>query len=113
MIAAGRMRHVIQIQALTHVRDTGGGDAPTWATITNGERPAEFKPVSSRERFGSMQLQDELLYEAKTRYLSGVTTKHRLLLKGDTRVFDIVGVVNWNERNVQLSILCVERKAVD
>jgi SPP1 family predicted phage head-tail adaptor len=111
--AAGRMRHVIQIQVLTHVRDTGGGDAPTWATITDGERWAEFKPVTSRERFASMQVQDEVLYEAKTRYLAGVTTKHRLLLKDDTRVFDIIGVVNWAERNVELSLVCVERKAVD
>lgn len=106
---AGRLRHTIQIQAKSISRDSGGGAVETWSTITNGERPAEVVPIGSREAFVEQQLQESVTHKIRTRYLSGVTTKHRVLF--GTRVFDIQSVINWGERDIELALMCVERKA--
>ena len=108
---AGRLRHIITIQAKTSVVDTGGGDVPTWAAITNGERPADVRPVSGTERNDASQLQHVVSHKITTRYVSGVTTKHRVLF--GSRIFDIIDVINWGERSRDLSLMCLERMATD
>jgi len=102
---------LISIQTKTHAADTGGGDVPTWSTITDGTRPADIRPVSGPERFDADQLQQVVSHKVVTRYIAGVTTKHRILF--GSRVFDIVDVINWGERDRELALMCLERVATD
>ena len=108
---AGRMRHWVEVQAGTVSRDAGGGAASTtWTTITDGARWAEVRPASSSERYDGQQLQELVTHEIRTRYLSGITIKHRVLF--GARLFDIQSVINWGERNSELMLRCIERMAV-
>ena len=42
------------------------------------------------------------------RYVSGVTTEHRLLMVDQNRVFNIEAALNRNEQNQELEIEAVE-----
>ena len=110
---AGRLDKRIRIQELTHSRDTGGGDVPTWTTVTNGDRWAEIMPLSGNESYVGQQLQGVVTHKVTTRYLAGVTNKNRIFVVNDSRVFDIHHAINWGERERELSMLCTERKATD
>jgi SPP1 family predicted phage head-tail adaptor len=106
---AGKLRHTISIQSRSITRDAGGGAVDTWATVTDGTRPAEVRPISSGERFSDQQLQEVVTHRISCRWLSGITTKHRILF--GTRAFDIQSVINWSERDRELTMFCVERLA--
>lgn len=108
-VAAGKLRDWVTIQSVAVTRDAGGGAVETWSDITDGERPGKVRPAGSRERFAGMQLQEEVTHEIKIRYLSTVTTRHRVLF--GSRVFSIQSVIDWNEEHREMSLFCTERKA--
>lgn len=107
---AGWARHQIVIQAKTRVEDGGGGTASTWAAIANGTVTASITPVSSNETFAGEQLQERVSHKIMMRYIPGVTTAHRVLF--GTRVLDIQSVICPQEKQRDLILMCVERKAV-
>lgn len=107
---AGKMRNIIEIQAVAITRDAGGGAAAeTWTTVTNGRRAAQLLPLRSRERFAEEQRQSDITHVLRTRYLAGVTIKNRVLF--GARILDVIGVLDWQERHVFLELECVERQA--
>lgn len=106
---AGLLRHSIQIQAGTRTTDTGGGASVSWATIANGTVWADIRPVSSAESFSGGELDEYVSHKITMRYMSGITIAHTALF--GTRRFDIRSIINVQERNETLILLCQERKA--
>lgn len=102
---AGRLRHQISIQIKTTVSDGMGGFTATWGDETTVW--AEIDPPKGREFFASGQTQSEITTRIRIRYLSGVTPAKRVRFK--SRYFDINSVVNPDERNRELILMCVER----
>ena len=107
-IKPSRFRHRVTLQSESLVADGGGGGgAPVWsdqATIW-----ADIQPISGREILHSQMLQVRVTHRIITRYRAGVTTAMRLA-KG-ARLFNIRAVINMEERNRYLEIMCEEGAA--
>lgn len=106
-IRRGKLRHKIAIQQLSESTDSPGGLVDTWTTLA--ERMAEIVPMVGREAFNGQQEQSMLNVKFRLRYdstLSVVTPKMQVIY--DSRTFDIVSVVNIDERNIELIFMCEE-----
>lgn len=80
-IAAGRLRHRIDIQERVESRDTSGGVVVTWATL-HASVPAEFTPLSVREFIASQAMQAQTVARVRLRYRAGLTADMRILFRG-------------------------------
>jgi SPP1 family predicted phage head-tail adaptor len=104
---AGKLRHRIQIQAVTLTPDGMGSGAESWATIAGGSVWAEILPLRGVEAIQAGQLEAKLSHKVRIRYLAGVTAKHRILF--GSRVFKIHEVRNLEERGVMLELMCEDK----
>lgn len=68
-----------------------------WANVT---------PMTGREYEESQKIRAETTYRITTRFFQNITTDMKILYNGKT--FDIVSVLNIEERNVELQIICSE-----
>ena len=99
---AGQLRHRVTIQSPTE--DIHGGPT-TWADTETVY--ARIAPIGGREFFLAQQVQADVTHRIVMRYGPVVTPKHRLMFDG--RYFDIRAVLNREERNRELELICTER----
>jgi len=104
---AGRLRHRVTVQRATDSIDQYGDQTPTWASL--GTVWASVEPLSGREYFAAAQMQSEVSTRIVIRPISGVTLTPKDRVKFGSRYFDIQSVINRDERNRELQLLCVER----
>jgi len=90
-VNAGELRHKVTIQELQRVLAT------VWAKI---------QPLRGNERYQAQQVSSALSHKIILRYLDGVKPQMRVLY--GSRVFYIVSVINVEERNEMLELLCEE-----
>ena len=100
----GTLRHRVKIQTYTAFRDSFGAEEPEWTDVATAW--ASVTPISGKEYFASAQLNAELTTKITMRYLCGITPKMRVVF--DERIFEIVSVINYEERNVEINLLCKE-----
>jgi SPP1 family predicted phage head-tail adaptor len=105
MIQPGKLRHSVTIQKLTGTLDAAGQEVQAWETY--GVRWAAIEPLQGRELFSARQIHAEITTRITVRYLAGVTPKMRVLF--GSRTFDIQEVINPEERNAELQLMCIER----
>ncbi len=91
--------------------DTETGDIEeTWNAVATCW--AAVKPLRGREFWQAQQVQSEVTHKVTTRWVDGVTTDHRILFRrrggGKLRIFNIMSVINVEEDNVILEMLCKE-----
>lgn len=103
IVRAGQLRKRITIQNTTASQDAYGAEAITWENFAV-HRAAEVTPLSGREFFDAQQTQGSIEVRFKIRYIKGITSKMRILYNGEG--YDIQSVINLNERNRELQILC-------
>lgn len=101
---AGKLRHEITIQSLTRTADEMGGGVDSWATFTTSW--ASIEPAGSKERWFGQQIEANVTHRVRIRKQDGVTTKMRVLF--GSRVFQIRGVQDFEERGIFLDLLCEE-----
>ncbi|WP_072387561.1 phage head closure protein [Hyphomicrobium sp. CS1BSMeth3] len=101
----GRLRHRLRLEAATRAPDGGGGAAETWATIAHVW--CEIRPTGGSESVDADGLSGRNAHEITMRYRSGVTPAMRLAI--GSRRFEIVAVLDVDERRRWLKCLCVER----
>ena len=106
MTRAGRLRHRIYLQSKVVVRDSFGSESITWKTETPAPIWAGIEPLSAREFFASQQMKSEVTHKVIIRYYKGVQTDWRVLW--GARQFNIVSIINPEERNRELTLLCTE-----
>lgn len=70
---------------------------------------ARIEPLSGREYFAAQQINSEISVRVTIRYLPGITTGTRVVFGG--RIFDVLSVVNPEERNISLILMCKEVSA--
>lgn len=68
---------------------------------------AFVSPMSGREYEESQKLRVETTYKIVTRFFSGITPRLRILY--DNREFEIVSVLDVNERHTELQIIAAEK----
>jgi SPP1 family predicted phage head-tail adaptor len=100
----GKLRHKITIQEYSAARDSFGAETEGWNDKASVF--ASITPISGKEYFASQQLNAEVTTKITIRYLEGITPKMRVVF-GD-RIFEIVSVLNFEERNVELNLMCKE-----
>jgi SPP1 family predicted phage head-tail adaptor len=67
---------------------------------------ASVVPVTGKEYIESQKLRAETTYKIATRYIAGITTDMKI--KYGDKIFEIVSVLNLNERNIELQFVCFE-----
>lgn len=104
---AGKLRHRVTLQryvlgspsqTLTGAPDGGWED---YLTVS-----ASIEPISGREPFLAQAHLSEITHKVRMRYRDGITSAMRVSWNG--RLFDIKYSMNWEERNRELQLLCVE-----
>ena len=100
----GKLRHKITIQKFTHSRDSFGAMIPEWVDFASSW--ASISPVSGKEYFAAHQINAEITTKITIRYMPGIAPEMRVAFKG--RVFEILSVLNFEEKNVELNLMCKE-----
>ena len=100
----GKLRH--RITLLNQVNDVNdyGASVQTWRTVATVW--AEVRPLSGREYFSAQQVQSEVTTQIWLRYIDGI--KPSMKVKFANREFEILSVLNIQERDVSLQLMCKE-----
>ena len=108
MIDPGKMRHRITFQTFTGEQDAYGD--PLQADDSNWKDTATLwaaiDPISGREFYAAEQSQSEVSHKVRCRYRSSLTTAMRI--KYGKRIFQIISIIDWEERHESLLIMCKE-----
>jgi SPP1 family predicted phage head-tail adaptor len=102
----GQMRHRVTLQYPAKVPDGQGGTTDTWtdtATVWAG-----IFPMSGNEVIRAKQAQTQITLKVRIWYRTDVTPAWRVVF--GNRVFDIDTIINREEKNVVLELLCSEKK---
>lgn len=102
---AGRLRHIISIQQQVTAQDSYGEPVDTWTDVY-ASIYASVDPISGKEFFSGEKFNMEISHKIRIRYKSGILPKMRV--KFGSRYFDITNIINWQERNIFLDIMCKE-----
>jgi SPP1 family predicted phage head-tail adaptor len=100
----GKLRHKIIIQEYSASRDSFGAEVQNWTDKASVF--ASVTPVSGKEYFAAQQWNAEVTTKITMRYLSDISPKMRVLF--DNRIFEILSVLNFEERNIELNLMCKE-----
>ena len=76
----------------------------TWSTYATVQ--ASIEPISGREYFAAQSTQADVTHRIRIRYFSGIVPKMRVSY--NSRIFDILSVINVGERNRELQLMCRE-----
>lgn len=104
----GRLRHRVTLQRFVAVDDGGGGTVEDWQDVATVW--AAVEPIRGRERLEAMQLEQAVDHRVVIRYRPGLDGRNmRVLYRG--RALHVAAVINVEERNRWLELLCEERPA--
>lgn len=103
-MASGKLRHPIEIQEYTETKNAFGEEVRVW--VTYAAVWAEVKPVKADEYFASQKNNHMVTHRVITRFIDGVKPNMRIVR--DSRVFEIVGVRNFFEKDAFLELMCEE-----
>lgn len=104
---AGKLRHRVVLQQRTAASPTNhpsGEKDAAWTTYLTVW--ASVEPLAGRELFAAQQVNSEVSVRIRMRYRDGIT--HKLRASFDGRIYDIVAVIDREERHVELELLCTE-----
>ncbi|MFH0914831.1 MAG: phage head closure protein [bacterium] len=103
-MTAGALRHRFVLKTVFETKDTFGAvveSVLTFATVW-----ASVKPLLGRELLLAQQMQADVTHHVRMRYIAGVTPKMTGFL--GVREFQILSVINPEERNRELVLVCKE-----
>jgi len=101
---AGRLRHRLEFEKSSLSSDGQGGQTRAWSTRATVS--GSLKPLRAEERFYNEQLNHTGTHEVVIRYRDDLESSDRI--KFGSRYFQIIGIMNPNERNRQLVITAKE-----
>ena len=106
MPRVGQLRHRIKLQSPVSTPDAeyGGAVPPSWAD--EDEVWAAIEPLRGRTYFAAAQANAELTHKVTIRYRAGLLPSWRVLF--GERALSIVSVINPEERNRWLELMCTE-----
>ena len=102
---SGELRHRIELLASGSVSDGMGGSTSGWSTFATVW--AAVEPLRGRAFMEAKAAQSEVSHRVRMRYADGITAAMKVRYEG--RIFSIDAVLNINERNRELHLMCVER----
>ena len=100
----GKLRHrIILLKQVNEVNDYGAS-TQTWKRVATVW--ADVRPLSGREYFSAQQVQSEVTTQIWLRHIEGI--KPTMKVKFRKREFEILSVLNTQERDVSLQLMCKE-----
>lgn len=100
----GKLRHrIILLRQVNEVNDYGAS-TQTWKRVATVW--ADVRPLSGREYFSAKQVQSEVTTQIWLRHIEGI--KPTMKVKFGKREFEILAVLNPQERGVSLQLMCKE-----
>lgn len=107
---AGSLRHKITFQQLTVANDTWGHSAETWTDQVTTY--AAIWSLRGVERIEAMKLDNEITHKIRIRHKKDLNPKMRIKYfdynSASTRYFNILSIVNPDERNIYQEIMATE-----
>jgi len=103
-VRIGKLRHRITIEQVSETQDPDGSVIESWSTYATVQ--ASIEPISGREYVAAQSTQADVTHRIRIRYLSGIVPKMRVSY--NSRIFDILSVINLGERNRELQLICRE-----
>lgn len=100
---AGKMRHRITFQRPVTEKDKVGGYSDDWVDVVTTW--AQISPISGKEYFTQVR-ETTVSHRVYCRYRPGINP--HMQIKFGKRTFRIISVINWEERNEGLTIMCEE-----
>lgn len=100
----GRLRHRVAIQTAATSRTDSGFATQTWTTQETVW--ASVEPISGRELMEADQVEGAVTHRVRMRYTANATRKARLV--HDSRTLEILAVIDKQDRNSELELLCQE-----
>lgn len=104
----GALDKLVTLQSPGSVPDNEGGYTEAWTNLSPGTVWAAIQPATARdlERRVASTVQASASHLVTIRFHSGVTTKTRILF--GTRIFNVTGITNPDEKNEALILACEE-----
>ena len=100
----GKRRHRGILQSRVETRGDSGGYATTWSTEATVW--ISIEPLSGSEYTAIQQTQNEASVRITMRYYSGLDETWRVVNGG--RAYDIVAVLNDDDMNRDLTLMCLQ-----
>ena len=104
----GKMRYKVKVERATNTRDAGGGLAQSFSPVAHVY--ANIVPKSANSSYRQGMLQEKVTHEITIRYMKNIDTNSRITY--GTRQFAVNGIINVDERDRFLTLLCEEGVAI-
>jgi SPP1 family predicted phage head-tail adaptor len=104
----GKMRFRVKVERSTNTRDAGGGISQAFNPVTYIY--ANIKPTSANSSYRQGMVQEKITHEVTLRYMTNIDTNSRITY--GTKNFNIKGIINVDERDRYLKLLCEEGVAI-
>ena len=104
----GKMRYRVKVERATNTRDAGGGLSQAFNSVATIY--ANIKPKSANSTYTQGMLQEKVTHEITIRYMKNIDTNSRITY--GTRQFAVNGIINVDERDRFLTLLCEEGIAI-
>lgn len=97
------LRETVSVQTNMPTRSARGAEVDAWTTLATVR--AEVAPLQGREFFAAQQINSEITYKVRMRWLSGVTSGARLVWGSE--VLEVVGPpINTKAQKRELVLMC-------
>lgn len=103
-MSIGKLRHRLALEQPVNAPDGSGGASVSWQLVAN--LWGRVEPLRGGENAAGEQLEADVTHRITMRYHGGLVPRNRL--KFGTRIFDILVVLNKDERNHWLICQCRE-----
>ena len=100
----GSLQHRVALQQKTVNEDAIKQQSESWTDMST--MWARIEPLSGREYFAARQENAEITAKITIRYRPGINTDLRIVFDG--RIFEVLSVVNPEERCKLLILMCKE-----
>jgi len=105
-LRAGALTRYVAFQSNTPTRNLAGEAVDAWTTYENAW--VSINPLSGRELMVAQQSQSTVTHRIERRYSALVSANHHILF--GTRTFEINSIVNEDEGDHKLILMCTEVK---
>ena len=104
----GKMRCKVKVERATNTRDAGGGLSQAFNTVAHVY--ANIVPKSANSTYRQGMLQEKVTHEITIRYMNNIDTNSKIAY--GNRSFAVNGIINVDERDRFLTLLCEEGVAI-
>jgi SPP1 family predicted phage head-tail adaptor len=97
------LRETVSVQSNTPTRSARGAEVDAWTTLATVR--ADVAPLDGREYYAAQQVNSEITYKVRMRYISGVTSGSRVVWGSE--VLEVVGPpITPRARRRELVLMC-------